>query len=87
MLSACAHGGASPASSNEPIVETREVTRLICPPDLRRPLPDAPPAAAGAVIRHNDAGGRYLDAKIARGDAAEAIVRDSRAACDQAGAK
>jgi len=39
------------------------------------------------VIRHNAAGGAYLDAKIARGDAAEAIVQDSRKACDQAGAK
>lgn len=68
------------------MIQHHETTRLVCPPDLRRPLPDAPPPAADAVIRHNEAGGRYLDAKIARGDAAEAIVRDARTACDQAGA-
>ena len=86
MLTACAHAG-PPAANADPVIETREITRLICPPDLRRPLPDAPAPAADAVIRHNEAGGVYLDAKIARGDAAEAIVRDSLKACDQAGAK
>ena len=69
------------------MIETRETTRLVCPADLRRPLPDAPDAAPDAVIRHNEAGGRYLDAKIARGEAAERVVVDARAACDQAGAK
>lgn len=69
------------------MVERVETTRLVCPADLRRPLPDAPDPAPDALVRHNDAGGRWLDAKIARGDAAEAIVTDARAACDQAGAK
>lgn len=91
MLSACASDGASPKAgarfAADPVIETRETTRLVCPPDLRRALPDAPPAAPGAVIRHNEAGSAWLDAKIARGDAAEAIVQDSRKACDQAGAK
>lgn len=69
------------------MVERVETTRLVCPADLRRPLPAAPDPAPDAVIRHNDAGGRYLDGRFARGDAAEAIVTDARAACDLAGAK
>ena len=69
------------------MIEREEVTRLVCPPDLRRPLPDAPSPAPDAVIRHNAAGGTYLDAKIARGEAAEAIVQDARKVCNQAGAQ
>ena len=69
------------------MIERVETTRLVCPSDLRRPLPDAPDPAADAVVRHNEAGGRWLDAKIARGEAAERVVVDARAACDQAGAK
>ncbi|WP_304280608.1 hypothetical protein [Caulobacter segnis] len=87
MLTACAHAGPPAASAPDPIIERHEATRLVCPPDLRRPLPAAPPPAAGAVIRHNDAGAAYLDAKIARGEAAEAIVQDARAVCDRAGAQ
>lgn len=87
MLSACASAGPPPASAANPVIERHETTRLVCPPDLRRPLPDAPPPSPDAVIRHNAAGGQYLDAKIARGEAAEAIVLDAREVCDQAGAR
>jgi hypothetical protein len=68
------------------VIERVETTRLVCPPDLRRPLP-ALVSADGAVITHNDAGGAYLDARIARGDAAEAVVNDARAACAKVGAQ
>lgn len=86
-LTACAHDGPPPAIAPDPLIEQRETVRLVCPADLRRPLPAAPSPAPGAVIRHNAAGGAYLDAKIARGEAAEAIVTDARAACDKAGAQ
>lgn len=66
------------------MIEHREITRLVCPPDLKRPLPPVP-SSTGVVIRHNDAGGAYLDGRIARGDAAEAIVNDAKAACAKAG--
>jgi hypothetical protein len=66
------------------VVERVETTRLVCPADLRRPLPPLA-SAEGVVIRHNDAGGRFLDAKIARGEAAETIVQDANAACAKAG--
>jgi len=58
----------------------------VCPDELNRTLPPVADSA-GAVIRHNDAGGRFLDSKIARGDAAEDIVQDARKACAKAGAK
>lgn len=86
-LSACANGGPTPRQvAPDPVIETRETTRLVCPDELRRPLP-ALASADGVVITHNDAGGAYLDARIARGDAAEAIVTDAKAACAKAGAK
>ncbi|MFC4440798.1 hypothetical protein [Caulobacter henricii] len=44
-------------------------------------------SAKGAVITHNTQGGAYLDARIARGQAAEDIVLDARAACAKAGAQ
>lgn len=42
-------------------------------------------SAEGAVITHNVQGGVYLDAKIARGEAAEDNLADARAACAKAG--
>lgn len=68
------------------MIEHRETTRLVCPADLKRPLPPVP-SSTGVVIRHNDAGGAYLDAKIARGDAAEVVINDAKAACAKAGAQ
>lgn len=83
MLSACATAGAAPTPSvPDPIIEVRSQTRVVCPDDLFRALPSAPAGPpAGAVIQHNDAGGDYLDARMARGQAAEQVVIDSQAAC------
>lgn len=66
------------------MIEHQETTRLVCPADLNRPLPPLA-SADGVIIRHNDAGGVFLDAKIARGEAAEDIVTDAKAACAKAG--
>ncbi len=68
------------------MIERVETTRLVCPDELRRSLPPLA-LAEGAVITHNAQGGTYLDAKIARGQAAEDIVADARAACIKAGAQ
>lgn len=85
MLAACSHAGDKPAlpiRAPDPIVEIRTVVRTVCPADLDRPLPADPgPPQAGAVVRHNDEGGAWLDQVIARGLAAVRVVADSRAVC------
>jgi hypothetical protein len=68
------------------VIESKTVTRLVCPTALNRDLGPQPQIPPDAVIRHNDSGGDYLDARIARGQAAEAIVNDSRAECAEKGA-
>lgn len=91
-LAACQTVGATkpalakPGPAADPIVETTTVTRLVCPEALYRALPADPTIPADAVIRHNDAGGDYLDAKIGQGQVAVGIVRDARAECAKQGA-
>lgn len=71
----------------DPVIERHETSRLVCPDELKRPLPDVSDPAPGAVLTHNDEGGAWLDAQLGRGAAAEAIVIDARAACAKAGAQ
>lgn len=68
------------------MIERVETTRTVCPAELERTLP-ALAQAEGAVIRHNDAGGRVLDAIDARRVAAEGVITDARTACVKAGAQ
>lgn len=67
------------------MIERRDTTRLVCPDELKRPLPAVTAPAPDAVVTHNEAGGVWFDAQLARGAAAEAIVVDARAACAEAG--
>lgn len=88
-MAACATAsGGKPAAgaAPDPVIERQVETRLVCPSALGRALPADPELKAGAVIRHNDAGGEYLDGRMARGEAAEQIVTDARAECQEKGA-
>jgi hypothetical protein len=69
------------------VIERHETTRLVCPDELKRALPSVSDPAPDAVVTHNQAGGVWFDAQLARGAAAEAIVVDARAACAKAGAR
>lgn len=84
-MSACGHAGSAKPDltgpAPDPVVETRVQTRFVCPAALGRDLPPVWVLKPGAVIRHNDEGGQYLDGRIARGQAAEQIVTDARAEC------
>lgn len=83
-LAACAHGGAVPATPSpdpNPIIRREVVRQLYCPDALSGLLPDAPTPAADAVIRANEAGDAFLDARIGRGDAAVQILADAKAEC------
>lgn len=68
------------------MIERHEVTRTVCPAELKRTLPPLA-EAEGAVIRHNDAGGRVLDAIDVRRIAAEGVITDAKTACVKAGAQ
>lgn len=86
-MSACGHAGSDKPDltgpAPDPVVETRVQTRFVCPAALGRELPPAVAIKPGAVIRHNAEGGEYLDGKIARGQAAEAVIADARAECEE----
>lgn len=63
------------------VLEQRVTDRLICPAELDQELPPDDPVPAGALIRHNDVGGAWLDRKFARGDAAARLFNDAKTAC------
>lgn len=69
------------------MIVRHDTTRLVCPDELKRTLPSVTDPAPGAMVTHNEAGGVWFDAQLARGAAAEAIVVDARAACAKAGAR
>jgi hypothetical protein len=69
------------------VIEHVETTRVICPADLRRPLPAAQEPAADAIVTHNEAGGAWIDGLVDRAQAAVAVITDSLAACAKAGAQ
>ena len=80
MLPACAH---SPAARPAPIVETRTVTRTLCPIELKLPPPAKPPVPAGAILRGNEAGLAFVAALAGWGDALAARLADAVRECPQ----
>lgn len=86
MLACCASSGARapvapPPPEPDPVIEVRYETRLICPAELARPLPDRPPPGAGAVIEANEAGAMWLASELAFAASVAALFLDARAAC------
>lgn len=83
-LAACAT--ASPRLAEEvpalnPVVTTVVETRLVCPAELDQDLGAPPVPAEGAVIRHNDAGGTWLDRFTDWALYAAGLFNDARAEC------
>jgi hypothetical protein len=75
------------APAPDPLVERRVETRTVCPDEIYRELPPEPVMAEGGELVWNPAGGEYLDAKVARGEAAEDALLAARAACKAQGAE
>lgn len=83
-LSACAGASARPteaAANPNPVVATVVETRLICPAELDQVLGGPPVPAEGAVIRHNDAGGAWLDRFTDWALHAAGLFNDAKAQC------
>ena len=83
-LAACAT--ASPRLAEDrpapnPVVTTVVETRLVCPAELDQDLGPPPAPAEGAVIRHNDAGGSWLDRFTDWALYAAGLFNDARAEC------
>jgi hypothetical protein len=90
MLTACGHAGAPKLdlrTAPDPVVEKKVIREVICPDDLYRDNPPAPAPAADAVIRHNDAGGVYLEGVFTHSAASDQVIADTKKACADAGAK
>lgn len=85
MLTACGTSGALPPPADlpalNPVIEVRQEIVRECPAALDAPIQDQLEPEAGAVVEYNAAGGRWLAATIARGDAGWAVVADARADC------
>lgn len=64
-----------------PVVTTVVETRLVCPAELDQDLGPPPAPAAGAVIRHNDAGGAFLERFTDWALHAAGLFNDARATC------
>ena len=78
MLTACATPRAAPP---DPIVETRTVTRTICPAELLLPRPAKPIPAAGAIVKGNEAGLGFVAALGATVDLLLGRLTDAQAEC------
>lgn len=66
------------------MVETREVVRTVCPPELDAPPAERPAPEPGAVVQYNPAGGRFLAALTAWAEGLARRLSDGRAECDPA---
>lgn len=83
-LAACATASPppiDPGPAPNPVVTTVVETRLICPAELDQDLGPPPAPAPGAVIRHNDAGGAWLESYADWGLRAAGLFNDARAEC------
>lgn len=84
MLSACASAPAPTAeavSAPNPVIARTVEVRTVCPPELDRAIGALPQPEDGAVLTHNDAGGRYFDAIVGWAVATADLFNDARAAC------
>lgn len=83
MLSACASSaGKAPIDSTpDPVIETRTVTVVHCPPELLIETAPRPVPAAGAKLEGNEAGFAWLRELLARLGLLEDRLADARGAC------
>lgn len=68
-----------------PIIQRAFETRLVCPPELRLPIPPEAQPAPDAIVRTNASGDAYLEAKDAREDLLAARMSEAQAQCPQDG--
>lgn len=83
MLPACSSSGAERIvkSAPDPVIETRTVTREVCPVELALPLGERPQPGPGAKLTGNEAGMAWLAAIMARLGLLEDRLRDAAGAC------
>ena len=83
MLPACSSSGADATikSAPDPVIETRTVTRTVCPAELALPAGDRPQPSLDARLTGNAAGMAWLQAILARLGLLEDRLRDAAEAC------
>lgn len=67
----------------DPVVETRTITRELCPEELRLALPAMPAPAPEAVLRGNEAGLRFHAELGAWGGLLQRRLQDAAAGCGE----
>lgn len=70
-----------PLPAPNPVVTTVVETRLVCPAELDQVLGAPPAPAEGAVVRHNAAGGDFLERFTDWALHAAGLFNDARATC------
>jgi hypothetical protein len=82
MLSACAHSLApKPTIAPDPIVETRTVTRLVCPAEVTAASPAMVPDYAGAAIVAPPIYFDWLTEHLRREALLDRRIDDARGSC------
>lgn len=78
-LTACASAGKPTPELSGLSVSAERV--VVCPAEVDQDIPPRADPSPQAVIRANEAGDAYLDAKDGREDLLEARLRDAKAFC------
>lgn len=83
MLTACATSPAEPpAIAPDPVIETRIVTRTVCPAEISAAVPARPQPGDDAIIRGNAAGMDWLNRLIAFAGLMETRLSDAARECE-----
>lgn len=81
-LTACAVSPEDrPQIAADPVVETRNIITLICPPELLLPDLPAPAVPDNAELRGNKAGLDWLNQILARANLIADRLKDAKDAC------
>lgn len=67
----------------DPLIETRTIVRIVCPPEVTTALPARPQPPADAVVEGNDAGLGWLSALLVHLGLVEGRIADAKEACPQ----
>jgi len=63
------------------VIETRTITRTLCPVELKLPIPAEVPVPDGAIVRGNQLGMEHIARRFSREELLAARLADAAAEC------
>lgn len=82
ILPACASSpGRPPRPAPDPVIERRVETVILCPDELRAPLPPAVALPDGAILRGNAEGLGFVNRRFRREELLESRLQDAAEQC------